>query len=259
MKNISVIIITFNAAATLEKCLSSVADLSDDIVVVDSFSTDNTPAIAGRFTDRFYQQKWLGYSRQKQVALEKTKNDWVLWIDSDEEVSEALKKEIAACDGSRDGYYLNRKTRYLNRWINHCGWSPDYVLRLFRKDRGRFNDAVVHEGIELKGSTNRLTGKLHHYTYRDIRHHIEKMNQFTSLAAEGMAARGKKSGWLKLSFHTVGHFIKTYFIKKGFLDGTAGLIVCILSSCYVFLKYAKLWEMNTSGNTEERSISSDNG
>ena len=251
MQNLSVIIITHNAAATLEKCLESVSDLSDDIVIVDSFSTDETPAIAKRFTNRFYQQEWLGYSRQKEVSLDKTKHDWVLWVDSDEVVSDKLKKEIIAAPDNCDGYYINRRTWYLNRWINHCGWNPDYILRLFRKDRGHFNNAMLHEGFICTGKKGHLKGDLHHYTYRDIRHHIEKMNQFTSIAAQSMVLRNKKAGWLKILFHSIGHFIKTFFIKRGFLDGTAGLIVCVLSSYYAFLKYAKLWEVNNTESAEK--------
>jgi len=248
MKSLSVIIITFNAGATLEKCLKSVSELSDDIVIVDSFSTDDTPAVARRFTDRFYQQEWLGYSRQKTFALDKTKHEWVLWIDSDEEVSETLKQQIIAADEHHDGYYVNRKTWYLNRWINHCGWSPEYILRLFKNECGRFNDAMLHEKFECNGKKSRLNGELYHYTYRNIRHHIEKINQFTSIAAESMASRGKKAGWRKILSHAIGHFLKKFFIKRGFLDGTAGLVVCVLGSYYVFLKYAKLWEITNSEN-----------
>ncbi len=246
-EDISVIVITYNAEATIEKCLSSVAGLSDDIVVVDSFSTDSTPDIVRKYTDRFFQQKWQGYSAQKRSALQRTKNQWVLWVDSDEEASEQLVKEIRQLDFSKEGYFINCKAWYLGRWINHGEWYPNYILRLFRKDRCRFSEAGVHEKILIEGETGYLKSHIYHYTYRDIGHHLEKINLYTRIAAGEMALKGRKSNVPKILFHTAGNFLKTYFVKRGFLDGTAGFIVSVLGAFYVFLKYARLWEINRKG------------
>lgn len=243
MKKISTIVISYNAETTIERCLGSAAQISDQIVVVDSFSTDKTVDLARKYTNDVYTHEWCGYAQQKKIALERTSNQWVLWIDSDEELSEALIKEIRAIDFSFDGYCIPRQIYYLNKWIKHCGWYPDYVLRLFKKDRGTFNNEIIHESVSLCGSTAYLKSPLYHYSYRNIAHHLEKMNQFTSLAAQKMYSQNKSVTIVSLLSHTLGHFFKTFFLKKGFMDGMEGVIVCILSAYYVFLKYAKLWEL----------------
>ena len=249
MEKISTIIITGNAESTIEKCLESVKDISDEIIVVDSLSTDKTLDYVRKYTDKVFSQEWLGYSKQKQVALEKTKNNWILWVDADEVLSTGLVEKIKGLDFTQEGYCFNRKTFYLNRMINHCGWHPDYVLRLFRKDKGTLTDDLVHEKVILSGDKVYLKELLYHYSYRNVSHHLEKMNEFTSLAAQKMYDEKKKVTPLSTLFHSLGHFIKVYFIKLGFLDGFAGFVVCTLSGYYVFLKYVKLWELYRQNNS----------
>jgi glycosyltransferase involved in cell wall biosynthesis len=243
MPGISTVVITLNEEQNLDRCLSSVTSFSDEIVVVDSGSTDRTPEIARRYTDRVIHQDWLGYGRQKQFALEQARFDWVLSIDADEEVTAELRAEIEALNFARDGYYLPRKVWYLNRWILHGGWYPGYVLRLFRRDKARFTDEILHESVTLNGSSAHLRNPLAHYSYRDIRDHIAKINKFSSLAARQMKERGRTAGPLQLTLSPSFEFWRMYLLKWGFLDGYPGLVVAALHAYYVFLKYAKLWEL----------------
>jgi glycosyltransferase involved in cell wall biosynthesis len=243
MPKISTIVITLNEEENLERCLASVKPFSDEIVVVDSGSTDATCAIARRFTDRVVHQDWLGYGRQKQFALEQASNEWVLSIDADEEVPVELRSEIEQLDFARDGYLLPRKVRYLNRWILHGGWYPGHVLRLFRKDRARFTDEILHESVVVEGSTGRLQNPLAHYSYRDVSDHVAKINEFTTLAARQMEAKGRRAGVLQLTLSPSFEFLRMYLLKGGCLDGFPGLLVAGLHAFYVFLKYAKLWEL----------------
>jgi glycosyltransferase involved in cell wall biosynthesis len=248
MQKISTIIITLNEAHNIDRCLASVKSFSDEIIVVDSCSADGTPDIARKYTSRVFEQAWLGYSRQKVVALDKSAHPWVFWIDADEEASESLQAEIRALAFDKDGYRIPRVTWYLNRWILHGAWYPEHVLRLFRKDKGRFSDTAVHERFELSGSVGELRNPLRHYSYRDISHHLAKMNAFTTLAAETMAQRGKRCRPTDLLLRPLFHFIKGYGLRAGYRDGRAGLIVALLDCCYVLLKYAKLWERQGRSN-----------
>ena len=242
-EKISTIVITFNSEATIEKCLKSAMSISDEIIIVDSFSTDRTVEICKNYTKKIFTHKWLGYSKQKEIAVEKAVNSWILWIDSDEELSSELIFEIQSLNFSCTAYYLNRKNYYLNRWINHCGWYPDYIIRLFRKDKGRFSNDIIHEKVVINGKIDQIKGILYHYSYRDISHHLEKMNSFTSAIAQKMFQQNKKVTPLTIIFHSVWYFFRTYILKKGYLDGFAGFIVCVLGGYYVFLKYIKLWEL----------------
>jgi glycosyltransferase involved in cell wall biosynthesis len=242
MNQISVIVITHNEAVNLERCLDSVKPFASEIVVVDSASSDGTRAIAARYTDRVLIEPWRGYGPQKQFALEQARCSWVFSIDADEQVSPELAGEITALDGSGDGYLVPRVVWYLNRWIRHGIWYPDPVLRLFRRDRARFTPDPVHERVVLQGSVGRLEGALHHYSYRDIAHHVAKMNEMASLAARQMAERGQRAGWVRLGLKPGWEFLRAYVLERGFLDGMAGFIVAALHAQYTFLKYARLHE-----------------
>jgi glycosyltransferase involved in cell wall biosynthesis len=243
MPKVSTVVITQNEEENLDRCLSSVAPFSDEIVVVDSGSTDRTCEIARRYTKRVIHQDWLGYGRQKQFALEQAGNEWVFSIDADEEVLPELRAEIEALDFEKPGYFLPRRVWYLNRWILHGGWYPGYVLRLFRKDMAHFSDEILHERVELDGSAGHLRNPLAHYSYRDIGDHVAKINQFTSLAARQMQDRGRRAGATQLVLSPLFEFFRMYVLKRGFLDGSPGLVIAALHAHYVFLKYAKLWEM----------------
>jgi glycosyltransferase involved in cell wall biosynthesis len=242
MKRISTIVLTKNEAKNIERCLRSVIGLSDDVIVVDCFSEDGTVDIARRYTGRVYQNEWPGFSGQRQFALSKTKNDWVLWIDADEEVPPELADEIKRLDFGADGYYIPRLVFYLGGWIRHGGWYPDYTMRLFDKRKGCFSDVLVHEKFSVQGTAKRLKHPLYHWPYRNISHHLEKIDDYTTLAALQMARSGKKASVISACSHCLAKFFRMYFLKLGILDGGRGLAISVLGSYYVFLKYIKHWE-----------------
>lgn len=244
---ISTIIITRNEQQTIRRCLSSVAPFSSEIILVDSGSTDSTVEIAREFTDKIYTKEWSGYGPQKQFALSKTTNNWIFWIDADEEVPPALCDEIKKCTFNKNGYEVPRLVWYLGRWIRHCGWYPDYVVRFFDKSCGFFTDSLVHESVSVNGTTGQFRSPLHHYSYRSLSHHCEKINLFTTLHAQ--QHKNKRSGTDLFSLITkpLFYFFKSYFLRRGFLDGIPGLAVCIMGSFYTFLKYIKRWELQNTG------------
>ena len=246
MTRLSVILITFNEEENIRECLKSVSWV-DEIVVVDSKSTDKTCAIASEFTDKVFIEEWIGYSENKNIALYKTTGDWVLWIDADERVTPELAheiKELIDINPYKNGFEIARRAFFLGRWIKHCGWYPGYVLRLFKKETAQFSDNKVHEGLELNGEKGRLKHDLLHYTDKDLDHYLWKFNRYTSYAAQELFEKGKKGGIGAIIFRPLFAFVKMYFLKKGFLDGVEGLMLCLLSSGYVAMKYAKLWEAN---------------
>jgi glycosyltransferase involved in cell wall biosynthesis len=243
MEPITTILITHNEEANIDRCLGSVRDFSDEIIVVDSHSTDRTAELAARHGARVIPNDWPGYGRQKQFALEHAANEWIFWIDADEEVSPELVDEIRELDFALDGYEVRRLVRYCGRWIRHGPWYPGYVLRLFRKGRGGFTDDIVHERVRVSGSIGRLRGELLHYSYRDIAHHIEKINDLTTLAARQMFERKRRAGFLHIAVQPCFAFIKAYFIKGGFLDGLTGFSIAALHAHYARLKFMKLREL----------------
>lgn len=243
MPDISTIVITLNEEHNIERCLKSVAPFSAEIVVVDSGSTDGTVDICRAHGATVVSHEWLGYGRQKRLAMEHSSCPWVFSMDADEEVSPELCDEILALDFNRDGYEMPRKAWYLNRWVEHSGWYPGYILRLFDREMGRFTDEIVHEFVEVTGSVGRLKHDLYHYSYRNVSHHIEKVNAFTTLTARKMYENGRRAGLYNIAFFPFFEFLKVFVLKRGFLDGLAGLTISTLHSYYVFLKYAKLYEM----------------
>jgi len=210
--------------------------------VVDSGSRDATPAIAGRLGARVLHNPWPGYGPQKRFAVAHAAHDWVFSIDADEEVSPALASEIVSIDFSADAYQVPRAVYYLGRWIHHGVWYPGYVTRLFRRDRGAFTDDAIHESVRVDGSVRRLRGDLLHYSYRDVDHHLAKMNEFTTLSADRMFAEGRRAGALRLALQPPLEFLRAYAVRGGILDGYPGLVIALFHAYYVFLKYAKLRE-----------------
>jgi glycosyltransferase involved in cell wall biosynthesis len=243
MEPISTIIITYNEEANIRRCLESVRPFSEEIIVVDSGSTDKTVEIARQFTPHVLHQDWLGYGRQKQFALSHTSHNHVFSIDADEEVPEELQQEIIQLSWQHDGYYVPRRVFYLNRWLRHC-WYPGYVLRLFRKDQAQFTDEILHESVVAPARTARLQSALRHYSYRNIAHHLEKMNDFTSLSARKMYDAGRRPYPHQILVTPWLDFLKMYVLQRGFLDGLPGLIVSGLNSVYVLQKYSKLYELS---------------
>ena len=262
MKNlcISVCIITRDEEDNIAECLESVK-WADEIIVLDSFSHDKTVEISKRYTDKVFQSEWQGYSKSKNLCIEKASCEWILNIDADERVSEELKdeiiKELAAPNS--DGYYIPRENYFLGRWIRHCGWYPDYNLRLFRKDNGRFRERAVHESVDLNGKAGYLKGHLKHYTYKTIKDYIDRLNLYTTLSVEELLKDKFKSpltlmGRIRLICNLIFSpgftFIKMFFLRLGFLDGAYGFIISYLYAFYTFVKYAKLWEKVRGGLTE---------
>jgi glycosyltransferase involved in cell wall biosynthesis len=239
---VSVVIVTKNEERNIRDALESVRDF-EDIVVLDAFSTDSTPAICREYGCRFYQQEWMGYAKQKQAAIDLAERPWVLILDADERVTRELKGEISErlSEGTARGYYLPRKSYFLGRWIRHSGWWPDHVLRLFRKDTAHIEPREVHEKVVVDGPVEYLKGPLEHYTYRTISDYVRKMENYSSLSAAELGDR-KDATLASLVINPLAVFIKMFFLRQGFRDGMHGFILAGLYSFYTFLKYAKIWE-----------------
>lgn len=253
--SLSVIIIARNEARRIESCLQS-ARFADEIVLVDSGSADDTVAIARKYADRVIESAWLGYGPTKQLALEHATCDWVLWLDADERVPPDLRDEILAVVEKEDhaGYRIARKTLFLGHWIRHCGWYPDYVLRLFRRGADpRFTDDGVHEALRIRGPTGDLKHPMIHDTDPTLHHYLAKFNSFTSLGARQLYLSGRRFRLTDLVFRPIFTLFKMYVLNRGFLDGLPGFILCGLSACYVFTKYAKLWHLHLRGSADAES------
>jgi len=249
MKKISVAVITKNEEQNLRDCLESVR-WADEVVVVDSGSTDGTLQICQEFKARVYVEDWKGFSRQKNSAVEKTRNEWVLSLDADERVSPELRREIESTLGRNplcDGYFIARKNFFQSRWIKHCGWYPDYNLRLFRKERGRFRERAVHERVELQGKVGYLKNPLEHKTYRSVGDFLARMDRYSTLAAREMLNEGRQYHLFDAFFRPPFTFLQMYFIRAGFLEGYLGFLLSVLYSFYTFAKYSKLKEFQENG------------
>jgi glycosyltransferase involved in cell wall biosynthesis len=244
---LSVTIITLNEEGNIRRTLESV-QWADEIIVLDSGSTDRTVSICREFTETVVHQDWLGFSRQKNAAIDRTTGDWVLSLDADEPIEPELAeeiREIMASTGAHDGYRIPRKTFFLGKWIRHGGWYPDYNLRLFRKGKGRFEERLVHEAIKVNGSVGTTTHAIVHYAYPDLSSYLASINKYSSLAVDVMAEKGiprRKTSSLNILFRPVLTFLLKYVFRLGFLDGKRGLILNLFHSWYVFAKYAKAWE-----------------
>jgi glycosyltransferase involved in cell wall biosynthesis len=242
---LTVTVITHNEARNIAAALESVS-WADELVVVDSGSTDETVGIARRLGARVELRDWPGYGAQKNHAAALASNDWILSIDADERVSPALAQEIrGVLSGapSNPGYRIPRIAFYLGRWIRGTDWYPDSQLRLYDRRAGRWEERRVHESISLTGTAGMLQNQLQHYPYRSISHHLATIDRYTTLAAEEWHAAGRRANVAEILVHTELAFARNYVLKAGFMDGAAGLIVSTLNSYYVFLKFAKLWEM----------------
>ena len=248
MPTISVAMIVKNEAADLADCLETVKDWVDEIVILDSGSTDNTQQIAEQYGAKFYQNvDWPGFGKQRQLAQQYVTSDYVLWLDADERVSSLLRQSIEQAVQQNlpsTAYQLPRLSSVFGRKIRHSGWYPDYVVRLYRCQDGQYGDELVHEKVHLAKGTQikKLQGDLLHFTYKSIHHYLLKSAGYARAWDEQRADKGKKATlWQGIS-HALGCFIKMYFIRAGFLDGKQGLLLAILSAHSTFVKYADLWE-----------------
>lgn len=243
MKNISAILITKNEEKNIRGCIESLKDVVAEIVVVDSGSKDRTLEIAREYTDKIFQTEWKGFGSVKNFALEKTSGEWIFWIDADERLTPELAEEIRNCNEQRENAFeVPRLAFFLGYPIRHGGWFPGYVLRLFRRGKGRFSEKPIHEFLEVEGERGRMKNHLIHLTDPKSEHYFEKLNIYTTLAAEELYKEGKRVNILILLIHPIGIFFKMFLIRLGFLDGIPGFLLAVFSSFYVFVKYAKLWE-----------------
>lgn len=240
---VSVVIVTKNEEINIEDALKSVAD-AQEIIVVDSFSSDNTVEICRKYTDRVFQHEWEGFAKQKQRAVDYAEGPWVLILDADERVTPELKAEMLDAVSRKDcsGFYMPRENYFIGKWIRHSGWWPDNTLRLFLKDRGRLEPREVHEKVVVDGTTGYLKNPLKHFTYRSISDFTERMEVYSTLAAREISKNAGCAGLFSLTVKPLSTFIKMYLLRLGVLDGTRGLMLAVLYSYYTFLKYAKTWE-----------------
>ena len=260
-------LITFNEAANIEAALASLS-WADEIIVVDSESTDATVAIAreslsrrsatreGGFTDKVIVRPWPGYIAQKNFAAAQASHDWIFSLDADERVTPELATEIRALVGSGPGavgYRVPRVTFHLGRWMRTTDWYPDYQLRFYDRRRARWAGKYVHESVKADGTVEDLRGELQHFAYRDLSHHLQTMDRYTTLAAKQMFEEGRRAGWFDLLMHPPAAFVRNYVLRGGFRDGKAGLIVSAMNARYVRLKFAKLWELCSPSTSTPRA------
>jgi glycosyltransferase involved in cell wall biosynthesis len=245
MEKVTVAIITKDEEGNIRDCLESVK-WADEIVVVDNGSTDRTLSICQEYGARIFQEEWKGYSGQKNSAIEKAGNEWVLNLDADERVSPELRQEMQKGleeNQGVDGYWIPRKNFFLGRWIRYCGWYPDLNLRLFRKSRGRFGERAVHERLKLEGKALTLTHPLIHETYRSLSDFLRRMDRYSSLAAGEMLREGRKFRLIDPVLRPPFTFLQMYVLRAGFLEGYFGFVLSVLYSYYTFAKYIKLREL----------------
>lgn len=259
MTKVSACVIAYQEEKAIKDCVDALS-FCDEVVVVDSHSTDRTREIAAACGARVIEHDWEGHIAQKNFAVSQARNDWVLCVDADERVTPELRERVQrvmAGDPSHDGYEVNRRTIYLGAWIKHGGWYPDRKTRLFDRRKGRWGGVNPHDHVIVdSGRVGRLDADLEHRSYDDIADHLRTIDFFSTISAREKLAKGQ--GWIELQllFGAPFKFIKMFFLQLGFLDGWRGLIVATLGAFFVFLKYAKLWELvrvrGEKGGTGER-------
>lgn len=245
-EKISACIIVFNEERKIRRCLQSVT-WCDEIIVLDSFSTDRTLEICREFTDKIHQHEWLGYVGQRNLVRQYAQHPWILFLDSDEEVSPGLRDEILGrFEQGNDpyvGYEFPRLVYFLGKWIRHGEWYPDVKLRLFKKAHGRTEGEEPHDRVAVTGPVKRLRNPIWHYTYDDIRDQIQQLDRFSTITAQQKYVRDAAFLWSDLLIRPTLRFLKGYILKLGFLDGAHGFIVAVVAAQGAFIKYAKLWEL----------------
>ena len=251
---ISAVVITFNEEDRIESALESLTGVADEIIVVDSHSTDKTVKLARKHTDRVFERPWTNYADQKNFANSLASHPWIFSLDADERLSPGLREELIALKNDEpacSGFTVPRRVFYLGRWIKHSGWYPDRRVRLFRGDRARWEGEFVHEKLVFSGEAGTLKGAVLHYTYKNIGEHLDRINHFSSLGAQKLYAAKKKCRWYHLAVLPCSRFLKSYVLKLGVLDGFAGLVVSVLNGYAVFVRYAKLREIWKKGERLE--------
>ncbi len=250
MEKLSVVIITYNEEDNIGSCLESVK-WADEIIILDGFSTDRTVNIARKYTDRIFRRVWDGYGRQKNNAIAKAANRWILSLDADERVTAQLAEEIMALlqtgQPPMAGYELPFKVFFGDKWVRHSGWFPEFHIRLFRSDKAKFKERLVHEGVQVAGPVGRLHHFVEHFTYRSVSDFIQRMDRYSTLSADAYYKEGRQAGWIETAFRSWFTFFQMYLLKQGFRDGALGFQLAILYSYYTFVKYAKLKELWETG------------
>lgn len=246
---VSAVVITRNEQANIARCLESLR-FCDEVIVLDCFSTDRTVEIAKRYTSQVHQMEWKGYVAQKNAAVGLAQGDWILSLDADEEVSPALRHEIEvvlASDPRESAFSMPRKTIHLGRWIRYGGWYPNRLVRLFRRQSGTWVGVELHERWESTGDVGRLNSDLLHYSFSNLEDQITRNNLYSSLGARQLKVHGKQFSFFRLMAKSGSKFCETYLLKRGFLDGYPGFIIAVSAAYSVFLKWAKLWELEHVG------------
>jgi glycosyltransferase involved in cell wall biosynthesis len=247
MIKLTVAIITYNEEKNIGRCISSVLEIADEILVVDSFSTDKTEAICQEFGVRFVKNPFVGHIEQKNYALELSTYDTVLSLDADEALSPELLLEIKKVKEhiQFDGYRFNRLTNYNGHWVHYCGWYPDTKLRLVKKAKALWRGTNPHDILEMnqQETVGFLKGDLLHYSYDSIASHVTQTDKFTTIAARAAFLQGKKSSLFKIFTRPLLKFFRDYFFKRGFLDGRYGFIICSINALSALLKYSKLRDL----------------
>lgn len=243
-KKVSVIVTTYNEEINVAECLESVL-WADEILLVDSFSSDRTVEIARQFPINILQRQYFGSAAQKNWAIDRVQHEWVLIIDADERVPENLAREILTAlsgEPSANGYYIRRLNVFIDKVIRHSGWSTDKVVRLFRKEKGRYPNRRVHADLEIEGPVPVLRNAFLHYTFRNFEQYFPKFLNYAEWGAAQAFRDGRNAGFVELVFRPWWRFLRAYFVQLGFLDGVHGFVLCTLQAFGVFLKYARLWE-----------------
>jgi len=255
--NISAVIITLNEERNIERALASLVSVADEIVVVDSGSTDRTREIAERAGARFITHAWEGYAEQKNFTASQARHDWVLSLDADEALSPELAAELMRLKqsgpGAAAGFTMPRLAKFRGRWIRHSGWYPDRKLRLYDRKRGRWAGRYVHEHVEADGPIRQLAGDLHHFPCDTRQEQLRSVDHYTTLAAREAREGGERLILLKLLIYPAWKFAESYFLRRGFLDGIAGFKIARMAGHYVCQKYEKLWRMARAAKREAES------
>lgn len=246
---LSAVVITKNEERNIERCLSSLS-FCQEIIVVDSNSTDRTVELSKKFTDKVFTKDWLGYVEQKNYAVGLASHDWVLSIDADEEVSESLKLELKKTLGENPietAFLIPRKTIHSGQWIRYGGWYPNRLVRLFRKSQGSWKGGAVHEFWHTYGQIGNLNSDLNHYSFSSLSDQVARNNLYSSLGAKALLESNKSFSVWQLIINPITKFSETYFLKLGFRDGYRGFFISVSAAYSVFLKWAKLWELTQDG------------